>query len=215
MIPSSGPSSTARSSCDGERTEADAGYAVTVVTDTPDDTESRGTAVTGRTLETIGEAVAGVGAVVVASMGEYDERGVAASVPYVGLVASEPRREAVVATATEELGRSVASVADAVTTPAGVDIGAKTPAEIAVSVLAELIAVRRVDDGPGPGAAGEVEVTPTTEGQEDMTYEDPVCGMSVTAAEAARTATRDGETWYFCSEAYAAAFSADAEERGP
>ncbi len=35
-------------------------------------------------------------------------------------------------------------------TPLGLDIGAVTPEEIAISVVAELVAVRR---GPGPGAA--------------------------------------------------------------
>jgi xanthine dehydrogenase accessory factor len=61
-----------------------------------------------------------------------------AGVPYVGLVASRKRGRAVLDSldvTEEERGR--------VHTPAGLDIGARTPPEIAVSVYAELIAERR------------------------------------------------------------------------
>ncbi len=55
---------------------------------------------------------------------------VRAGVPYVGLVASR-RRGAVVLAALTELGLPT----DAVHTPAGLDIGGRTPAEIALSIL--------------------------------------------------------------------------------
>ena len=37
--------------------------------------------------------------------------------------------------------------------PAGLDIGAKSPAEIAISILAQIIQVRRAAPGPAPGGA--------------------------------------------------------------
>ncbi|SDJ86731.1 XdhC family protein [Natronorubrum texcoconense] len=96
--------------------------------------------------ESIAEAVGPAPLVVAASMGEYDARAVAAGVladaPYIGLVASDARAETVVERAAGLLDRDSESVRDAITNPAGVDISAKTGAEIAASVLAELIDVR-------------------------------------------------------------------------
>jgi xanthine dehydrogenase accessory factor len=81
-------------------------------------------------------------AVVVASHGRDEERALTAAleagVPYVGLVAGRER------------GRSVVAALDVpdedrakVRTPAGLDIGARTPEEIALAILAEIVATRR------------------------------------------------------------------------
>jgi xanthine dehydrogenase accessory factor len=81
-------------------------------------------------------------ALVVASHGRDEEPALAAAlaagVPYVGLVASERRGELVKASldvADELLER--------LRTPAGLAIGARTPAEIALSILAEIVQERR------------------------------------------------------------------------
>lgn len=80
-------------------------------------------------------------AVVVASHGRDEERtleaALEAGVPYVALVAS-PQRGAAVrdALAVPE------DLRDQVRTPAGLDIGARTPAEIALAILAEIVAAR-------------------------------------------------------------------------
>ena len=75
-----------------------------------------------------------------------------AGVPYVGLVASRKRGQAVLAglqVSGEQLAR--------VHTPAGLDIGARTPSEIAVAILAEILSLRTRDTAPVecvvPGAA--------------------------------------------------------------
>jgi xanthine dehydrogenase accessory factor len=68
-------------------------------------------------------------------------RGLESGLPYVGLVASRRRGQGVIG----EL-RSDGVPDEAlrrIDTPAGLDIGARTPAEIAVSILARIIAVRR------------------------------------------------------------------------
>ncbi|MGH8991867.1 MAG: XdhC family protein [Acidimicrobiia bacterium] len=83
-------------------------------------------------------------AVIVASHGR-DETGplteaLTAGVAYVGLVASGRRGAAVVASlAVEPADR------DRVRTPAGLDIGARTPEEVALSILAEIVATRSGD----------------------------------------------------------------------
>lgn len=90
-------------------------------------------------------AEAGDFGAVVASLGHGDEEALRqaldAGCEYVGLVASKRRGTAVL----EELREGgVADEALArVRTPAGLDLGAKTHAEIAVSILAELVATRR------------------------------------------------------------------------
>jgi xanthine dehydrogenase accessory factor len=78
-------------------------------------------------------------AVVVASQGHDEERplaaALAAAVPYVGLVASRRRGAAVVA--------ALGAGGERVRTPAGLAIGAVTPEEIALAILAEIVAGRR------------------------------------------------------------------------
>jgi len=83
----------------------------------------------------------GDAAVVVASHGEGEDQALTAAlragVPYVALVASRTRGESVRASldVPEELRERVR-------VPAGLDIGARTPVEVAVSILAQLIAER-------------------------------------------------------------------------
>jgi xanthine dehydrogenase accessory factor len=84
----------------------------------------------------------GATAVVLASHGGPGEEAalraaLAAGVPYVGLVASRRRGEAVVAGLGVE-----APVAACVHTPAGLDIGPRTPEEVALAILAEMVASR-------------------------------------------------------------------------
>jgi xanthine dehydrogenase accessory factor len=130
-------------------------------------------------------------AVVVASHGADEERvlgeALAAGVPYVALVASARRGEAV---------RESLDVPDELRaqlhTPAGLDVGARTPEEIAVSILAEMIAERHAHPVPG---------VPTT-------AVDPICGMEVAVSEASLHLEQEGQRVYFCGpgcrDAYAA-----------
>ncbi|MXR52825.1 YHS domain-containing protein [Halovenus sp. WSH3] len=165
---------------------------------------------------------------VVASMGEYDDTGLAAALAgapeYVGLVASDRRRDELADQVADSLALDAEAVIEAVTTPAGLDVGAKTPEEIAVSVLAELVAVRRDagDVAVDIGDADEISVDTDSAGHEhdhrdhggdtdDETVVDPVCGMDVVPEEAAATVEHDGQTVHFCGEGCAEAF-ADAPE---
>lgn len=164
------------------------------------------------------EAVSEGASVVVASMGEYDTAGVEAALRggagYVGLVASDRRRDDLAATVAERLGVDADAVTDAVTTPAGLDIGAKTGEEIAVGILAELVAVRRNVDGPIDLTVGDpsrvvVGEAPERHGDRDETVVDPVCGMDVVVGEAAATVEHGGETYRFCGQGCADAFADD------
>jgi xanthine dehydrogenase accessory factor len=142
-------------------------------------------------------AVDGAEALVVASHGRGEEPALAAAlrsgVPYVGLIASRLRGAAVLASldlSEEMTGR--------VHTPAGLDIGARTAAEIALSVLAEIVAERRSH----PGAEEPVAA-------ERVTAVDPVCGMTVAAVDATLHADVEGVRTWFCGEGCRRAFLAD------
>jgi xanthine dehydrogenase accessory factor len=84
-------------------------------------------------------------AVVVASHGHGEpealERALRSAVPYVGLVAS-PRRGAAVVEELRAAGVTDEQLAR-LHTPAGLEIGARSPEEIALSILAQIVAVRR------------------------------------------------------------------------
>ena len=117
--------------------------------------------------------------------------------PYVALVASRRRGQIVVA----ELDVSD-GLKTRVHTPAGLDIGARTASEIAVSVLAELISHR-----PRPAAVSPGVTTPAV-----LAATDPVCGMSVAVSPTSLQLEHAGHTWYFCGPGCQQAF-ADSPDR--
>ena len=123
-------------------------------------------------------------AVVVASHGREEEdvlaRALDAGVPYVGLVASRARGAAVKGSLDVP-----PEVAARLHTPAGLDIGARTPEEIALSILAEIVAERRELVGPPPPERAKAF--------------DPVCGMEVMPGEGTPQLELDGQRIYFCS----------------
>ena len=98
-----------------------------------------------------GEIVDGADAVVVAGMGRGDEDALAAALAtgagYVGLVASA-RRAGTVLGALRDRGFDAAAL-ERVRSPAGLDLGPSSQEEIAVAILAELVAWRHAG-GAGP-----------------------------------------------------------------
>jgi xanthine dehydrogenase accessory factor len=93
------------------------------------------------------DVLADAAAVVVASHGRDEEAALTAAleadVPYIGLVASRKRGEAVIASLDFCAGHT-----SRIHSPAGLDIGARTPAEIALSIMSEIVSLR-----PRPRAA--------------------------------------------------------------
>jgi xanthine dehydrogenase accessory factor len=127
---------------------------------------------------------AGDAALVVASHGRGEEPALTSAlrlgVPYVGLIASRIRGAGVLASldVTDEQRSRVHS-------PAGLDIGGRTAAEIALSVLAELVSERRTAERHAPAPVPATAI-------------DPACGMTVAAVDSSPHVTVDGVTTWFC-----------------
>jgi xanthine dehydrogenase accessory factor len=118
---------------------------------------------------------------------------------YVALVASR-RRAASVLDYLRDRGLS-ADLVGRLKAPAGLDIGATTPAEIAMSILAEIVAERRKLREAPPAASARAEVPSTSI--------DPVCGMEVDIATARWTTDFEGQTIRFCAPGCRRTFLAD------
>ena len=133
----------------------------------------------------LSKAGAGPGTfVVVATMGRYDEDAVEAALasgaPYVALVASERRARTVLAGVAEGDRARVHA-------PAGLDLGDLPHIEIAVAILAQIVA-EKARSQPVVAVRDEPE-----------TAVDPVCAMTVEIATAADRFYHDGVTYWFCA----------------
>jgi xanthine dehydrogenase accessory factor len=141
---------------------------------------------------------AGATAVVVAGLGKDEEPAVRAAldhgVGFIALVASRKRGAELLAgmgLSDEERAR--------IHTPAGVDIGARTPQEIALSIMSEVVRAIRVD-GLAPAAGA-----PVAQPQQAI---DPVCGMTVLVGPDTPHARVDGVDYWFCCPGCLAGFTA-------
>ena len=143
--------------------------------------------------------------IVVASHGNYDEDAVVAAlqtgVSYVALVASHKRATSLLQyvrdtdITEEQLAR--------LKYPAGLDIGAVTPEEIALSIFAEIVELRR--RARTEGISAPVVETP-------LEARDLVCGMLVEVATAVHISQHDGETFYFCNAGCKRSFDREPEK---
>jgi xanthine dehydrogenase accessory factor len=144
------------------------------------------------------DGVSARSAVLVATQGHYDEPAAQAALAtpaaYVGLVASRKRA----ATVTEWLREQGVTEEQLVRlrAPAGLDLGATDHGEIAVAVLAELVALRASGPRAEPVSLPEQAI-------------DPVCGMNVDVATARFVTEHEGARLYFCAAGCQRAFEAD------
>jgi xanthine dehydrogenase accessory factor len=146
-------------------------------------------------------------AVIVCSHGNYDEialvEALKSDASYVALVASKKRLEAVrqylkdSELTEEQIGR--------LKCPAGLDIGAVTPPEIALSIVAEIINTWHVNPPvwhlhEQAGQQGPTEAI------------DPVCHMTVEIATARYISEYNGQKYYFCNAGCQKSFERKPEE---
>jgi len=144
--------------------------------------------------------------VVVATQGNGDEEALESALggpsAYVGLVASRKKGRAVMDFLA---GRGVEPEAlERVSCPAGLDLGGMEPPEIALSILAEIVAVR---SGKAQSAVGRQAPDPSPEPPRVAT--DPVCNMKVEVDGARYLTEHEGDSVYFCCPMCQAAFEKD------
>lgn len=146
--------------------------------------------------------------VVVSTQGDGDEEALAlaarSSAGYVAFVASKIKAQKVLdsllaAGVPPERVRQVRA-------PAGLDIRAALPEEIAVSILAEIIQLR---GSRAKAATGEEKVALSVVNQE---AQDPVCGMSVSIGAAKYKSDHNGSPVYFCCAGCKQAFDRQPEK---
>ena len=127
--------------------------------------------------------------VVVCTQGEQDQQAMrqalAANADYIALVASPKKAHSLIQELADE-GIEPDRL-KSIKAPAGLDIGAGSPAEIAVSILAEFI--QRLHSAEAKEAA---------EKEEEQPVRDPVCAMPVDLATSPPSSSWQGKTFYFC-----------------
>ncbi|HEX3091854.1 MAG TPA: XdhC family protein [Candidatus Angelobacter sp.] len=144
--------------------------------------------------------------VVVSTQGEGDEealqQALTSEAAYVAFVASKTKAGKVMdflragGLPENQLGRLRA--------PAGLNIDAKTPEEIAVSVLAEIIQVRGEKSSPASQVEA-AELLPLVRNE----ARDPICGMMVDTGKSKYKSEYQGTWFYFCCTACKQKFEAD------
>jgi xanthine dehydrogenase accessory factor len=136
--------------------------------------------------------------VVVAGLGKGEQDAIRgaldAGVGFIALVASRKRGTVVL----HELRLTDAERAR-IHSPAGLDIGARTPQEIALSIMGEVVRAIRVDGLAPPSGAPEARPQQAV---------DPVCGMTVLVGPETPHARVDGQDSWFCCAGCLASFTA-------
>jgi len=128
---------------------------------------------------------------VVSTQGEYDEealeQALSVEAPYVAFVASQPKRDKIFEYLREK--GVLAERLNRLHAPAGLPIGAVSPEEIAVSILAEIVQVARSQPKPAPATSLPIMI---------VEAKDPICGMLVNPSQAKYQSEYRERTYYFC-----------------
>jgi xanthine dehydrogenase accessory factor len=169
------------------------GYAVTVVAPEASRENFPEVDFIGREGDKSKLANKGINYVVVATQGEQDEEALEdalrTTASYIAFVASQAKWRKIMSRLTEK--GLPASVLSQVKAPAGLNIGTLSPAEIAVSILAEIIQARKAGSAQGERGPGVDRVSL-------QTATDPVCGMTVDVGRPGGRSEYNGKSFYFC-----------------
>jgi xanthine dehydrogenase accessory factor len=171
------------------------GYAVTVVADGEMEDVAETKLVQSREYSLERASVSASTLIVVSTQGEGDEealeQALRSEASYIGFVASRTKAQKVF----DYL--KTAGIPDErlnlVRAPAGLDIHAKSPEEIAVSILAQLIQVRSEMKKPASVSRPTVSL-PIVEAE----AKDPICGMTVGMSGAKHRLEYRGKMFFFC-----------------
>lgn len=153
--------------------------------------------------------------IIVSTQGENDEGALEKmlslkNIPYVSFVASRKKAKAVFEYLTEA-GFSQEEISK-IKVPAGLDINAKTPKEVALSILAEIIQITRNGLAPLTEISStkqkeEIQESPAQK-EEEKKHFCPNCGM---LGKPEFTWDYKGTTYFFCCKGCETAFKKDPE----
>jgi xanthine dehydrogenase accessory factor len=153
--------------------------------------------------------------IVVATQGEGDEKALSESLKkersYLGFVASR-RKMASLQSYLLDAGFSSDEV-NSITAPAGLDINAKLPEEVAISILAQLVQIKQQQTGSVQQAFTNFVNKPDHNGAPaPVYYINPVCGIPVDINNPKHIIEYKGEKVYFCCDGCKVKFEAAPEK---
>ena len=138
-------------------------------------------------------AIEGQCVAVVAAQGEGDLRALKAAIAskpeFLSLIASKKKSKSLLKQLANDGIRQ--DEIDSIKFPAGLDIGAVTPQEIAVSIIAELVQQKMAK-------AHEDKIILEVSEPNNGKAKDPICGMLVDPLTADHSSDYEGITFYFC-----------------
>jgi xanthine dehydrogenase accessory factor len=142
---------------------------------------------------------------VVATNGNWDEEAIKALLPlspdYLGLVASKKRFQQILKELKDD--GAAQEKLDSIKCPAGIDMPARTFPEVALSIIAEIVSLRRSQEKKAAAIHGPAEVSASP------SVEDPVCHMKIDPRAAAARSLYEGVTYYFCNSHCKSSFEKD------
>jgi xanthine dehydrogenase accessory factor len=149
--------------------------------------------------------------IVVATQGEQDEASLEQALKkeyaYIGFVASQKKKEAVF-----EYLKGVGIDEKKITTihsPAGIDINAKKPEEVSISILAEIVQIQNTH--PSPQVFTHFAETRAEAGKPKF-YINPVCGVPVDVSSPKHIIEYKNEKVYFCCDGCKVKFEAEPDK---
>lgn len=146
--------------------------------------------------------------IVVCTQGENDEQALeqalSSGAPYISFVASRRKGSAVFYNLRQQ-GITFDQLKK-IKTPAGLDINAKLPEEVAISILAEIIQFTRTEKSEDEQGKAN---TPETN---DNIFINPVCGIPVEKSTAKHVVNYQGENYYFCCDGCKVSFEKEPEK---
>jgi xanthine dehydrogenase accessory factor len=157
--------------------------------------------------------------IVVATQGDNDEKALNAALSvknrYVSFISSKKKRETVFQNLMQQ--GITSEQLNAINAPAGFDINAKTPEEVAISILAEIIKEFRTKEVPADSF--DKPKTEEAEPPKDFSFDsrpdsiiNPVCGLPISKTMSKYVYEADGHLFYFCCDGCKNKFEADPQK---
>jgi xanthine dehydrogenase accessory factor len=188
-----------------------AGYRVTAVAAeaTPGTFEKVDELITQINLERV--KLSPASSIVVCTQGEQDEEALEQALrqncAYIGFVASK-KKKAGIFEYLQQQGIDK-KMLDTIKSPAGIDITAKRPDEVAISILAEIIQVQNNRPAYTEGFIEQGNETKNESSVKPSYYINPVCGVPVDKHSPKHIIEYQGEKVYFCCDGCKVKFEAE------